>query len=319
MGIKKSWKVFFYFENGNKESVGYLNTSGLKDVEWDYWYEDSTPKRKETYMPGPYSRNRPFIKECVEWYKNGSIKMKGSDEKASHYTYFENGKTKTEESVVFFKGRRRFEYYEDGTIKKDNTYQENMGGNIITKNVVDGGVVRDKTEWYINGNKKSFTQYCKDCYYIPEEFRQELEKISKICKTCPAYYKAYNTFRKVSFEVKDGLYEEWFENGQKKLECHYEDGHLEGNQKEWYRNGKLMLDVYFYDHPYNKKFSPHQRHTICKSGKYYNESGKLYDYQLQWNSRSLSQAIKNDDYNLLIMIKKKKILEIEKNSYLFRL
>ncbi len=318
-GAKDLWQVFFYFENGNKKSIGFLNSKGLKDIEWNYWYEDSTLKRKETYMPGPYSRNRPFIKEFVEWNKDGSIRMKGSDGKAIAYTYFENGKIKIEEVLVFFKGRKRYEYYEDGIIKTDGMYQENVEGNMVTKNVVDGGIVRQRTEWYSNGNKKSLTQYCDDCYFIPEEFKQKLKKIYEACKGCQAYYSAYNSSKKLSFEVKDGLYEEWFENGQKKLECNYKKGHLKDNQKEWYSDGKPMLDVYFQDHPYNKKLSPQQRHTICKSGIFYNEKGKAYSYELQWNSKSRSEAINNNDYSLLVPVKKKKILEIERNSYLFRL
>jgi antitoxin component YwqK of YwqJK toxin-antitoxin module len=39
----------------------------------------------------------------------------------------------------------------------------------------------------------------------------------------------------------DGLYKEWHGNGQLKIICMYEDGNLDGFYKKWYSNGKLYI------------------------------------------------------------------------------
>ena len=43
--------------------------------------------------------------------------------------------------------------------------------------------------------------------------------------------------------IKQGLYQSWYENGQKKYEQEYVDGKLNGPSKLWYKNGQLRINV----------------------------------------------------------------------------
>ena len=61
----------------------------------------------------------------------------------------------------------------------------------------------------------------------------------------------------------DGIYREYYENGQLKLECTYKNGQLEGIAKEYYKNNQLSCE-------YN--FKNGQLDGLCKE---YYESGKI--------------------------------------------
>ncbi|WP_314812050.1 toxin-antitoxin system YwqK family antitoxin [Fusobacterium pseudoperiodonticum] len=61
----------------------------------------------------------------------------------------------------------------------------------------------------------------------------------------------------------DGIYREYYENGQLKLECTYKDGQLDGISKEYYKNNQLSCE-------YN--FKNGQLDGLCKE---YYDSGKI--------------------------------------------
>jgi len=46
---------------------------------------------------------------------------------------------------------------------------------------------------------------------------------------------------------KNGLHTSYFDNGQKKSECHYKDGKLNGNCKFWYQNNNLERESHYKD------------------------------------------------------------------------
>ena len=47
--------------------------------------------------------------------------------------------------------------------------------------------------------------------------------------------------------VKDGLYQKWWDNGQKLKECTYRDGKLEGIYQEFWENGQKMEETTYRD------------------------------------------------------------------------
>ena len=49
----------------------------------------------------------------------------------------------------------------------------------------------------------------------------------------------------MSRTIADGKLTEWYENGQKKLEGHYETNRAEGKWTEWDENGRIMEEQYY--------------------------------------------------------------------------
>jgi len=47
--------------------------------------------------------------------------------------------------------------------------------------------------------------------------------------------------------VKEGLYQSWWKNGQIETECHYRNGKLEGTYKAWFENGHLQKECTYLD------------------------------------------------------------------------
>jgi antitoxin component YwqK of YwqJK toxin-antitoxin module len=54
---------------------------------WTCWRPDGSLLRQETYGPGPYSGNRPFIIEMTEWDELGRVRFEGSERELSLYDY----------------------------------------------------------------------------------------------------------------------------------------------------------------------------------------------------------------------------------------
>lgn len=46
---------------------------------------------------------------------------------------------------------------------------------------------------------------------------------------------------------KNGIYQEWFDNDNKILECTYVDDKLQGQYKEWSIHGILIKDTFYID------------------------------------------------------------------------
>ena len=48
-------------------------------------------------------------------------------------------------------------------------------------------------------------------------------------------------------EIKDGLYQEFFENKSPKFEISYKNGKKNGKEKFWYENGQIKMESDFKD------------------------------------------------------------------------
>lgn len=68
-------------------------------------------------------------------------------------------------------------------------------------------------------------------------------------------------------EKEDGVWKEWYKNGQLKRETHWKEGKAEGVSKEWHENGKLKT------HAEGKKKSKERKKTICVRSRMY----RLFD------------------------------------------
>ncbi|MFT5834909.1 MAG: antitoxin component YwqK of YwqJK toxin-antitoxin module [Cognaticolwellia sp.] len=319
-GNQKKWKVFFYGKNGKVTESGFLDIKGNKTEAWEYWFENGDKKRAEVYKPGPYHNGRPIVKYFKEWYPNGELKRKGDDKKFVEYTYA-NKKIVTEKHFIQHKDNRRYEYYEDGEIKKKLAFQRNEGGDMITRKVIENMLIQE-IYYYENRNKKSSIQYCENCKIVPAEALEKLNNsIGKICKTCPAYTKAYRNLEEPVYNLRHGEFEEWYENGQLKVKGFYINNCLKGNVEEYYPTGELMFSIVISEHPYKDKLEASAAcMPLVVGGIFYNEKGKEYPYMQSWTQRSKSKAAKKEDYTLLEEEedKPRKIITIEAESYFFQ-
>ena len=317
-GEQKGWKVFFYGNDGKILKTGYLDKNGNKAIKWEYWFEDGTKKRIENYKLGSYHNSRPFINDFEEWYHDGQLKQKGDDKKFVEYVYYQKDNIRTEKHFIQNKNHKRYEYYENGEIKKQLTAQRNEGGNMITREVIEN-MLAQEINYYENGNKKSHQYYCTNCKYVPAEALKELNNtIGKICRTCPAYTRAYSNLEEPLYDIKQGEYNEWYEDGQLRIKLSYDNNCLNGTQQEWYPSGEPMLQVFVNNqHPYTKKVIDSESCKVfLSSGGYYNSKGKMLVYKQEYTTKSIQKAGKENDVSLLEPVKKsKKILEIEAQSY----
>lgn len=319
-GNLQKWKVFFYNGNGQITEAGFLDEKGNKAELWEYWFENKGKKRVEKYKTGPYYTSRPFIENFEEWYPNGQLKQKGNDKEYVEYTYFDNKKIATEKYFIQQKNHKRYEYYEDGIIKKQLNSLNNEGGDLINREVVERMLAK-AIEYYENGNEKSLTQYCKNCKSVPAEALEKLNNTTgKICKTCPAYTKAYRNLEEPVYNLKQGEFKEWFENGQLKIKVFYAQNCIKGNVEEYYQSGELMLSIVISEHPNKSKLNVAiDCMPLMVSGTFYDEKGKDYIYVQRFKPKSVSKAAKNNDYSLLEAEEKpRKVQNIMDKSYFFQ-
>ena len=88
----KSQTVTIWHDQNTKASEGQIqiasgSPSGSKDGSWTYWRTDGSVLRTEQYGPGPYSGNRPFIENMVEYDEEERPLFDGSERELFLYDY----------------------------------------------------------------------------------------------------------------------------------------------------------------------------------------------------------------------------------------
>lgn len=68
-----------------------------------------------------------------------------------------------------------------------------------------------------------------------------------------------------TIECIQGLYQEWYKNGQLNVECIYVDGKKSGLYKEWWPNGLIAKEIY-YD---NDDIVSYISYPMCGATTYY--------------------------------------------------
>jgi antitoxin component YwqK of YwqJK toxin-antitoxin module len=71
---------------GNIEH-GQGSDSGAKRGEWTYWTPDGRLLRTESYGPGPYSGNRAFIKQMIQYDDQERVEFEGSEKALTLFVY----------------------------------------------------------------------------------------------------------------------------------------------------------------------------------------------------------------------------------------
>ena len=49
-------------------------------------------------------------------------------------------------------------------------------------------------------------------------------------------------FQPSCFQIRHGLYQQWYINGQKRFECNYDAGNVEGLAQQWHENGQIYYE-----------------------------------------------------------------------------
>lgn len=96
---------------------------------------------------------------------------------------------------------------------------------------------------------------------------------------------------------KHGLYEEWYENGQLKEKVNYENGKKHGLYEEWYENGQLKEKVKYYCDNLNGKHKVWNENGRLIFLANYNSEGKEHGLMQIWhdNGRRFKVNYKNGE------------------------
>jgi antitoxin component YwqK of YwqJK toxin-antitoxin module len=89
-------------------------------------------------------------------------------------------------------------------------------------------------------------------YKVGEEVKvvDYYEDINEVCAPGIHYFKtreAAESWFLNSYDIQDGSYRGWHENGQLETEINYKNGKLHGPHKVWYSNGSILKESNFKD------------------------------------------------------------------------
>jgi len=127
----------------------------------------------------------------------------------------------------YFKYVRTEELYKDGKMLWQKTYNEDNAGKkyVAKEETVDEGI----TKGYLANGTQSFQIAANGRnFQIGNASVNKLEFIAKDGK-------------------KNGLYREWYSNGQLADSCYYKMDVLDGTEKRYNPSGALTMDVYYID------------------------------------------------------------------------
>jgi len=89
------------------------------------------------------------------------------------------------------------------------------------------------------------------CIEIKSRYKDNLNNIIYLSDGKHIIYDKYGIKENICLKngKKDGLYEQYYNNGQLKIKCFYVEGIIEGEYEEYYSNGKIKIKS-FYDKPF---------------------------------------------------------------------
>jgi antitoxin component YwqK of YwqJK toxin-antitoxin module len=181
--------------------------SDINGVDADIWIEENHPEN------GLF---KVYWKDVVNPHSGGAS-FKDEGEGLRYEWYYEDGKVVDGVTKSWFP---------DGQKKSEVTYKDGIKDGLWT-------------ELYENGQKKREVIY------------KDGELINELLWTKDNGQKSSEGIIKGQDEsgniIKDGLYTEWFENGQKKLEGTFKDGERDGLYTSWNENGKKWFEEYYKD------------------------------------------------------------------------
>ena len=233
---------------------------------------------------GEYDSEKKKTGTWYYFFSNGNLERMGSlkDGNADgKWEYFyENGKKKAEYGFVSDKNDGPYtSYYQSGNIKEKGAYKEDS---------FDG----EQTKYYENGNIESIGTYVNNKFdgLWKTYYRNGNPRIAVNYKDGKPHgeYVLYASdgktiVSKYNFNEgkKEGIQEDFFSTGIKKLEAKYVNGKKEGEYKEFYTDGTLSEEyLYENDEPVSDK-EYYVNGKLAAIYTYHNgdlETKEVYDY-----------------------------------------
>ena len=192
--------------------------------------------------------------EFKTWYPNGQLHTTGTMVNGRpvgvHETYFENGQL--EMRTVYpntWKGNEhpiepRERFYPNGQIRSIEPYDENGIKNGTETEWFEDGQKEYEVEyvnnepkssihWFQNGDVESKKQWDEDGHKtgVWEKYRWDWDKKKSVPQERTTYRNG----------AKNGIYEEYYPNGQMKMQTNFKDGNAEGLTETWNEDGKPFL------------------------------------------------------------------------------
>ncbi len=218
--------VIYKYENGEKrEELNCVNGNWQGEIKW--WYEDGTKAGE-----GKLLSLGKWDGEYKEWYENGQQKIqvnfRDGKEQGKEIWWYESNQTK---KVTQYKNGKKegraIGFYETGSKKWDATWAQGKP---------DG----EYKEYYSNGDLKSIVRYQEGERHGMVEVWYEDDGRRNL---------PHRHAKKIEFKGGeiDGLYQEWWLNGEKKKEATYKSGKKDGELVLWGEDGKVTTRTIYKD------------------------------------------------------------------------
>lgn len=282
-----------YHPNGLRESESTYK-KGFLDGVVTKWYENGNIKSKEYYLAGLLN-GKATIPAFSSYYEDNAIKeiqhFIYGIACGSHTMYHTNGK---ESYKVNYKQGKKVgteRYYAKTSsligegeyangVPIHTHYKKNEDEQIIYLAHYDrfGSLQKPILEFFDSGQKKR--EYSKDSKGLQGPFLEWNEEKILI---------GNNRYKD---DHLDGLQEEFFNSGKRKLKCFYVNQKKEGRFEEWYENGQKALDVTYKNGIKTGIITSFYPNGNKKSEIYLNDHGKKHgaERHFEENGQLLFQA-----------------------------
>ena len=200
-------KTEWYYDGQKAEEGTYKD--GKEDGLWTYWHENGQKHSEGNYKDGEKHG------KWTRWNENGQKRYEGNykdgkeDGLWSYYTEIGNGKYKVK--------------YTDGTHNMA-LFTDNLGTDYTGSPIVEGVPLQDDTYLY---QKNDYKAYDKKEEYDFSHF--------------PRFFGTFKDGK------EDGLWTEWYYDGQKAEEGTYKDGEEDGLWTYWHENGQKAEEETYKD------------------------------------------------------------------------
>ena len=261
------------FENINSVEQGILNTVfekyPLMDMNISKVIESFIYKKITTYYP-----NGCVMEEYTKRYENCI---------GEYIIWFDEKDPKNSKSRIF----RKSNYNNNG--KKDYHVKYYLNGQKQTEMFLNDGFVERCYNWYENGKKESIEITYKETINIQTESDTHVtpsDEVASIFRNGTSFYNNDTNSIKEIYTYKnyklEGLYQEYFENGNIRLEIEYKDGIKNGFWKKYFRQGGLMYEINYIDDKYDGEWREYwfpnvlREYSTYKNGKKIGESFSFF-------------------------------------------
>lgn len=238
---------------------------------------------RDQEVPQEIEDTEAGIEKVSEYYYDGSKKLEGLKKNDLNHgiwtEWYKSGAKKAE--MEYEAGQKQGqwkEWYEDGVLKSRIDYHEDqLYGSWI--------------EWHFNGRKKSQKYYN---HGVPQGRWTEWDDSGNTTRVITHFDNGDKKVETTFEYTREGTiktYNEWFENGNKRLEQHMKNGQWHRSYREWFETGGLAIETQYKE---GKEDGVHR--DYYENGNIRMEieiqDGKKNGRMTFWNDQGLKQWVK---------------------------